>query len=85
MPENDNKTCKIVSMQTVTCIFLVSSRVEEATMRNISMKLFEFEPVVQEEISLKDISYLELWQPLCSVEWNHLRHFGRMHHGETIM
>ena len=26
----------------------------------------------QEEMSFKDISYLELWQPLCSVEWNHL-------------
>ena len=30
-------------------------------MRNKSVKLlFEFEPVVQEEMSLKDISYLEL-------------------------
>ena len=27
------------------------------------MKLFKFEPVVQEEMALKDISYLELWQP----------------------
>ena len=35
-------------------------------------------------MSLKDISYLELWQPLCSVEWNHLQHFGRMHHGEIL-
>ena len=26
--------------------------------------LFEFGPVVQ-EMSLKDISYLELWRPLC--------------------
>ena len=28
----------------------------------------------------KDISYLELWQPLCSVEGKHLCNFGRMHH-----
>ena len=26
----------------------------------------------QEEMSLNDISYLELWQPLCMVEQNHL-------------
>ena len=30
-------------------------------MRNNSVELFEFEPGVQEEMSLKDISYLELW------------------------
>ena len=29
---------------------------------------------------LKDISYLELWQPLCSVEWNSVCNFGRRHH-----
>ena len=40
-------------------------------MRNNSVKLFEFEPVGQEKISLKDISSLELWQPFCFVEWNH--------------
>ena len=32
-----------------------------------------------QEMSFKDISYLELWQPLCSVEWNHLCNFGRRH------
>ena len=35
-------------------------------------------------MSLKDISYLELWQPLCSVEWNHLCNFGRRHHEEQF-
>ena len=25
-------------------------------------------PVVQEEMSFKDISYLEVWQPLCLAE-----------------
>ena len=33
-------------------------------------------------MSFKDISYLELWWPLCSVEPNHLCNFGRMHHEE---
>ena len=49
-------------------------------MRDNSVKLFEFEQVVQEEFGqvvqeemlFKDISYLELWQPLSSVEQNHL-------------
>ena len=27
----------------------------------------------------KDISYLELWRPLCSLEQNHLFNFGRKH------
>ena len=41
----------------------------------------EFGPVVQEML-FKDISYLELWQPLCSVDWNHLCNFTRRHHEE---
>ena len=32
-------------------------------MRNNSVKLFLIKPVAQEEMSFKDISYLELWQP----------------------
>ena len=32
-------------------------------MRNNSENYFEFGPVVQEEMSYKDISYLELWWP----------------------
>ena len=35
-------------------------------------------------MSLKDISYLELWQPLCSVEKNHLCNFDRGHHVEQF-
>ena len=30
-----------------------------------------------EEKLFKDISYLELWQPFCSFEQNHLCNFGR--------
>ena len=41
-----------------------------------------FGPVVHEEMSFKDISYLELWQPLCSVDCNHLCNIGRRHHEE---
>ena len=33
---------------------------------------------------LEDISYLELWQPLCSAEQNHLCNFGRRHHEEQF-
>ena len=35
-------------------------------------------------MSFKDISYLELWQSLCSMEWNHLYNFGRVHHEEQF-
>ena len=45
-------------------------------MRNNSIKLFEFGPVVQ-EMSFKDISYLELWQPFCLAELNHLCNFHK--------
>ena len=40
----------------------------------------KFGPVVQEEMLVKKF-YLELFQPLCSVEWNHLCNFDRGHHG----
>ena len=32
----------------------------------------------------KDISYLELWQPFCSVEGNHLCIFGRGYYEEQF-
>ena len=35
-------------------------------------------------MSFKDISYLKLWQPLCSVNWNHLCNIGRRHHTEQF-
>ena len=35
-------------------------------------------------MSLKDIYYLELWQPLFSVERNHLCDFGRRHREEKF-
>ena len=48
------------------------------------MKLYEIWTVVQEEMSFKNISYLELWWPLCSVERNHLCHFSRGYQEEQI-
>ena len=33
---------------------------------------------------LTDISYIEVWQPLSSIEQNHLCNFGRRHHGEQF-
>ena len=35
-------------------------------------------------MSLADISYLELWQPLGSMEQIHLCNFGRRHHEEQF-
>ena len=51
-------------------------------MGNIHVNI-EFGPVVQKEMSFQDISYLELWQPLCSVDWNHLCNFGRRHEEQS--
>ena len=45
---------------------------------------FEFGPVVQEEMPFKGISYLELWQPFCSAEYNHLCNFGRGYQEEQF-
>ena len=44
----------------------------------------KFGLVLQEEMSFKDISYLELWHPLCSENWNHLCKFGTKHHEEQF-
>ena len=41
------------------------------------MKLYEFGLVVQKKMSFKDDYYIELWQLLCSVVWNHLCNSGR--------
>ena len=35
-------------------------------------------------MSFKDISYLELWQPLCSLALNHMCKFGRRNHEERF-
>ena len=51
-------------------------------MRNSSVKLFEFGPVVQEKMLFKDICYLVLWQSFCSAERNHLCNFGKWCHEE---
>ena len=37
-----------------------------------------------QEMSFKGVSYLELWQPICSVDWNHLCNIGRRHHEEQF-
>ena len=38
---------------------------KEVIMINIHVKLYKFGPVVQEEMSFKDITYLLIWQPFC--------------------
>ena len=49
----------------------------------IFFNYFELGPAFQ-EMSFKVISYLELWQPLCSADRNHLCNFGRRHHKEQF-
>ena len=44
----------------------------------------KFGPVVQEEMSFKDISYLELWLPFCSVKRNDFCNFGRGYQEEQF-
>ena len=44
----------------------------------------ELGPVDQKEMTFKDISYLELWQPLCSEDLSYLCNFGRMYHEEQF-
>ena len=53
-------------------------------MGNIHVKLCKFGPVVQEEMSFKDISYLELWWPFCYAEQNQLCNFGRGYQEEQF-
>ena len=48
------------------------------------MRLFEFGPVVQQEMSFRDSSYLELFWPFCSAEQNHLCEFGTGHYEEQF-
>ena len=40
-------------------------------MRKISVKSFLFEPVIQEKISFKEISYLQLLWQFCLAQQNH--------------
>ena len=53
-------------------------------MWNIFLKLFEIEPVVQEEMPFKGISYQELRQPFCSAEHNHSCNFSRGYYEEQF-
>ena len=48
------------------------------------MKFGPVVPGVQEEMSFKDISYLELWQPFCYAELKHLCNFGREYQEEQF-
>ena len=44
----------------------------KASWGTVLWNYFEFKPIGQEKILLKDSSYLELWWSFCSAEWNHL-------------
>ena len=53
-------------------------------MRNNSVKSFCFWTSGSEGMPFKGISYLELWQPFCSAECNHLCNFGRGYYEEQF-
>ena len=40
--------------------------------------------MIQEELLFKGISYLDIWQPFCSAECNHLCNFGRGYYEEQF-
>ena len=52
-------------------------------MAPLSPVTYNYLPVAK-EISFKDISYLELWQPFCSAEGIHLCNFGSECYEEQI-
>ena len=60
------------------CEFLVG-----CIMRNNSVKLLNVDQRFK-QMPFKDISYLELLQPFCSMERNHLCNSGRVHHEEQF-
>ena len=47
------------------------------------MKLFRIWVIGSEADNVEKILYLELWQPSCSLEQNHLCNFEREHHWEN--
>ena len=55
---------------------------KEGIMGNIHVNLYEIWTSGSDGDVFKEISYLEFWQSLCSVGWNHLRNIGRRHHEE---
>ena len=61
----------------IICAILI-----EGNMRNIFVKhsYFLFGPVVQEEMSFKNVSNPKLWQHCCSAEHNHFYYFGSAHY-----
>ena len=44
----------------------------------------KFRPAVQEEMLVKDISYLKLWQPFCSAKQKYLCNFSREYNEEQF-
>ena len=54
----------------------------EGIMKNNSVNLFRTWVSGSGGDVVSNISYLELWRPLCSVELTHLCNFERGHHGE---
>ena len=48
------------------------------------LSCMEFGPVVQEEMLFKGVCYLDIWQPLCSVDQNYWCNLSRRYHEEQF-
>ena len=48
------------------------------------MNYSKFDLEVQEKRSFKDISYIDLWCPFYSTQWNHLFNFCKNHYEEQF-
>ena len=88
-----NKTATFARFVSLTRFLLAAPLISEwnhlrnfgsVSRRTILLNYFEFRPGFQEEMSFKDIAYLKLWQPLCSMEWNHFYNFDRVHQEEQF-
>ena len=67
------------------CSWTIYAILKDGIIRNSFMwSYMEFGPVVQKKMLIKDISYLELWPPLCLADPNHLCNFGRRYHEEQF-
>ena len=57
---------------------------KRASWGTVMWSYMEFGPVVQKVMLFKDISYLELWQPLCLTDQNDLCNCDRRYHEEQF-
>ena len=57
---------------------------KRASLKTFKWSYMKFGPVVQEEMSFEDITYIELWQPFCSAKRYYLCNLGRRYYEEKF-